>query len=161
MKEKTRIYLAAPLFTQAEWQWNYLLGRALEEFHIQVVLPQDAGENMLKGTVKYDPLALFEEHVRDLNEANVVVAILDQPDPDSGTSWECGYAYRAGIPIIGLRTDMRPAGDDEGMPVNLMLAKSCIAFVQVPKGVRDDLSWIANEIAAAIDRINTEQTDNT
>ena len=35
-----------------------------------------------------------------------VVANTDGPDPDSGTSWECGYAYRK-KPVILFPTDFR------------------------------------------------------
>ena len=31
---------------------------------------------------------------------------MDGPDPDSGTCWECGYAYRK-KPVILFRTDFR------------------------------------------------------
>ena len=43
---------------------------------------------------------------RGIDWADVVVANMDGPDPDSGTCWECGYAYRR-KPVILFRTDFR------------------------------------------------------
>jgi nucleoside 2-deoxyribosyltransferase len=53
---------------------------------------------------------------------------MDGPDPDSGTCWECGYAYRK-KPIVLYRTDFRQAGDAENTPFNLMLSQSADAVI--------------------------------
>lgn len=49
-----------------------------------------------------------------------MLALLDGPDVDSGTAAEVGYASTR-IPVVGLRTDIRPAGDNEGVTVNLQV----------------------------------------
>lgn len=49
MTGKTRIYFAAPLFTQAEWQWNSRLAEELRRLGMNVILPQADAEPMLKG----------------------------------------------------------------------------------------------------------------
>src|SRR6516164_2313015 len=52
------------------------------------------------------------------------------PDPDSGTCWECGYAYQK-KPVIVFRTDFR-AGDEPGKaPFNLMLSESASACLDL------------------------------
>jgi nucleoside 2-deoxyribosyltransferase len=51
-----------------------------------------------------------------------MVAVIEGADADSGTSWEMGYAYARGIPVISIRTDFRMAGHHEH--VNLMLEQS-------------------------------------
>jgi nucleoside 2-deoxyribosyltransferase len=53
-----------------------------------------------------------------LNSSDIVVAVLDGVDVDSGTAWEIGYAYAKGKPVIGLRTDFRTLSDGV---VNLMV----------------------------------------
>lgn len=40
-----------------------------------------------------------------LLQADVVLAVLDGPDVDSGTAAEIGFASAAGVPVVGLRTD--------------------------------------------------------
>jgi nucleoside 2-deoxyribosyltransferase len=52
---------------------------------------------------------------------------MDGPDPDSGTAWECGYAYAKDKPVVCYRTDFRITGDTEGAPYNLMLSESAAA----------------------------------
>jgi nucleoside 2-deoxyribosyltransferase len=50
-----------------------------------------------------------------------MLAVLDGPDVDSGTAAEIGYAAKAGLVIVGLRTDTRRTGDNEGVVVNLQV----------------------------------------
>src|SRR4051794_20621511 len=96
-----RVYFAGPLFTQAEWQWNQQLRAALVDRQFDIFLPQDRAGPMLTGQQPFDPNTLFLGNVAAIEQADVVLAVLDQPDPDSGTCWECGYAYHLGRPIFG------------------------------------------------------------
>jgi nucleoside 2-deoxyribosyltransferase len=64
-----------------------------------------------------------------LDNCDVVVAILDGPDADSGTRFEMGYARGRGKRVIGVRTDFR---GDEGHAVNLMLSNACSDLVTEP-----------------------------
>ena len=145
-----RVYFAAPLFTQAEWLWNLRLASELRGLGMSIHLPQDEADLMLKKKKPFDATSLFSENTNEIEKADVVLAVLDQPDPDSGTCWECGYAYKAGRPIVGLRTDFRPAGDDSERPVNLMLARSCHGFVAIPPDKVDDLVYVAEQVAMVI-----------
>ena len=48
--------------------------------------------------------------------ADMVVACMDGPDPDSGTAWECGYAHVEGKPS---NTDrLRPHLADRHCAIN-------------------------------------------
>ncbi|MDT7541924.1 MAG: hypothetical protein QOE33_1828 [Acidobacteriota bacterium] len=144
---KKRIYFAAPLFTQAEWMWNARLAEELRARGIEVLLPQETAAPMLNDPSKFDAQKLFETNIEEIDKAKVVLAIFDQADPDSGTCWECGYAFKAGYPVIGLRTDIRGGGDDDkSRGVNLMLSRSCRVFVLVPLGKREDLAWVAQQV---------------
>ena len=60
-----------------------------------------------------------------VNTCAAVLASLDGPQVDDGTAVEIGYAHRAGKMIVGLRTDLRIASDNEGAMVNLMI-ETCI-----------------------------------
>lgn len=59
-----------------------------------------------------------EERIR---ASDAAFAILDGVDVDSGTASEIGFAYALGKPVVGLRTDFRLAGDNEGAIVNLQV----------------------------------------
>ena len=56
-----------------------------------------------------------------IRDAAGMLAILDGDDVDSGTAAEIGYASALKCPIIGVRTDLRVAGDNEAALVNLQV----------------------------------------
>jgi len=122
----TKIYLAGPLFTLAEQTFNAALARFLEGEGFEVWLPQEhePRSNAAK--------AIFQMDVAALDWADMVVACMDGPDPDSGTAWECGYAYAKGKPVVCFRTDFRISGDTKGAPYNLMLSESAMSRLEVP-----------------------------
>jgi nucleoside 2-deoxyribosyltransferase len=122
----TKIYLAGPLFTLAEQRFNADLARFLESEGFEVWLPQ---EHEPRG---HTARAIFDMDVEALDSADMVVACLDGTDPDSGTAWECGYAYAKGKPIVCYRTDFRATGDSKSAPYNLMLGESATTRFEVP-----------------------------
>jgi len=122
----TKVYLAGPLFTLAEQHFNAALARFLEAEGFEVWVPQE-NEPRSKTAA-----AIFRMDVAALDWAEMVVACMDGPDPDSGTAWECGYAYAKGKPVICYRTDFRITGDTKGAPYNLMLSESATARIEMP-----------------------------
>ena len=142
-----KIYLSAPLFTQVERKWNRMLAAALEE-HIEgakVILPQDFTFSQSFNRAADFP-ELFKECLRTLEEADLVVAVLDGPDVDSGAAFEVGYAYARGIPIIGIRTDYRKS-QDRGL--NLMLSQSCTELLR-EMSFNEDLNQLVKDLAGKI-----------
>lgn len=83
--------------------------------------------------------------VNGLNQSDRVVAIMDGCDPDSGTCWECGYAYAKGKPIIVVRTDFRGVGEAGLCPYNIMPWQSATRQLQL-SCLQYDLPSIANAI---------------
>jgi len=120
-----KIYLAAPLFTSAERGWNKQLEQLLIQGGHEVFLPQD--KEFSVRTAK----AISETDRGGLDWADAVVAVMDGPDPDSGTSWECGYAYGK-KPVLLLRTDFRSSGDKRIGPCNAMLLGSADLYLELP-----------------------------
>ncbi|MDI6899767.1 MAG: nucleoside 2-deoxyribosyltransferase [Methanolinea sp.] len=116
-----RIYLAAPLFSAAERRYNAHLRDILTAHFFSVFLPQEAGDDSSHRDEESQK-AIFSRCCREIAESDIVVAVIDGADADSGTSWEMGYAYARGIPVVALRTDFRRAGMHEH--VNLMLEQS-------------------------------------
>jgi nucleoside 2-deoxyribosyltransferase/predicted secreted protein len=116
-----RVYLAAPLFSEAERFFNTSVARLLRDNLFDVHLPQEAGDNSdTRDNRKQENI--FFSNKTALEESDVVVAIIDGADADSGTAWEMGYASAEGKPVIALRTDFRRIGNHEH--VNLMLEQS-------------------------------------
>ena len=119
-----RIYLAGPLFTAAERAFNARLRDLLLAAGFEVWLPQDREPR------KKSAAAIFSMDVEGIEWSDVIVANMDGADPDSGTCWECGYAYRK-KKIIVFRTDFRSAGEGE-TPFNLMLSESADHVLKLP-----------------------------
>jgi nucleoside 2-deoxyribosyltransferase len=113
-----KVYFAGPLFTTAERDWNVRMAACLRGCGLEVFLPQ---ESVAAGATARD---VFLACVRDIDQCDVVLAVMDGPDPDSGTSWECGYAYAKGKPVLTVRTDLRKSMDIGMAPFNLMLSES-------------------------------------
>jgi nucleoside 2-deoxyribosyltransferase len=62
-----------------------------------------------------------EKNVDLIHEADMVFAVLDGTDVDSGTAAEIGYAFAKGLPILGYRGDFRLSADNDGSIVNLQV----------------------------------------
>jgi nucleoside 2-deoxyribosyltransferase/predicted secreted protein len=116
-----RVYLAAPLFSAAERNYNRHLAERLQANLFEVYLPQDTGDDSYTRDGAAHQV-IFERNRAALEAADIMVAVIDGADADSGTAWEIGYAYARGIPVISIRTDFRMAGHHEH--VNLMLEQS-------------------------------------
>jgi nucleoside 2-deoxyribosyltransferase len=138
-----KIYFAGPLFTQAERLWNRQMAAHLRELDptLEILLPQDeALAAMENGVLNFQ--RLFRGCVEGITRSDVVVANLDGADSDSGTSFECGYAFALGKPVLGLRTDLR-ASEDRGL--NAMLSQSSADLIYAPS-----INESSSELAAAI-----------
>lgn len=119
------LYYAGPLFTDAERGWNAANAATLRTRlpHWRVLVPQEfcaAFDLDPSGRPRYDLIA--RACLEHLAQADVVLAVLDGPDADSGTCFEAGWAVARGIPVIGLRTDWRPSEDGAA---NCMLTRTC------------------------------------
>jgi len=137
-----KIYLAGPLFSTAERDFNARLARLLREKQHEVWLPQESEQASMT------PKQIFEEDVRGIDWAQAVVANMDGADPDSGTCWECGYAYKKKY-IVLFRTDFRvgyelrdahAAGEADNAPYNLMLTESADVRLDLPSRGLDEVS---------------------
>ena len=68
----------------------------------------------------------LNHRIGDLNRGaiegvDVVVAVLDGSDVDSGTASEVGFAFARGKTIYGYRGDIRLTGENEATLVNLQV----------------------------------------
>ena len=95
-----KVYFAGPLFTTPERAWNAEVTAALRAAGHEVFLPQEQEPGK-------DAQGIFATDVGGIDSAEGLVAIMDGPDPDAGTSWEVGYAYGTNKPVVLVRTDLR------------------------------------------------------
>ncbi len=127
MSKKKLIYLAGPLFTHAELEYNCKLKDMLLKKGFSVFLPQENAEDSAFERERQNQESIFKKCVEGVDVSDIVVAVLDGVDVDSGTAWEIGYAYAKGKPVIGLRTDFRSLSD--GI-VNLMVEMAIVALAR-------------------------------
>jgi nucleoside 2-deoxyribosyltransferase len=147
MQKQLTIYFAGPLFTQAERIWNSKLAKQLASImpHVKIILPQTQAINYMRPE-GVDFQGLVHECIRGLDSADLIIAVLDGSDADSGTCWECGYAYAKGKRVIGVKTDLR-GSEDEGL--NAMLRRTCEKVIYYP-AIKEDIYSLAKEITSVI-----------
>lgn len=111
-----RLYLAGPLFCQAEREFNEKLASKLRDEGHEVFLPQE----FVPDDGVYDETFLLNAYAKDISEidaAEAFVIILDGRVPDEGACLELGYALAKGKVLHGLKTDVRVSehGGDNAM----------------------------------------------
>jgi nucleoside 2-deoxyribosyltransferase len=136
-----KIYLAGPFgFSEAGRAFHdgaivrevVRLGHApLDPWAMHVTEPELAAEIKAAAAMPYG--AAKREAWRRLNmrigakngalidACDLVFAVLDGVDVDSGTAAEIGYAFARAKPILGYRGDFRMSADNEGAIVNLQV----------------------------------------
>jgi len=118
-----RLYFAGPLFTTAERVWNAEVTAALRAAGHEVFLPQEQEPGK-------DAAGIFANDVGGIDWADGLVAIMDGPDPDSGTCWEVGYAFGKKKWIVLVRTDIRATGS--AGDYNAMLTEAATIRIDLP-----------------------------
>ena len=135
MAERPGVYLAGPSgFTEPGRRWHVdVLRPAVEAAGFRALDPWEAGASIFApvfdlpaGRDRDAALAQANRDVAQRNtelirDAAAVLAVLDGADVDSGTAAEIGYAAARDIPVVGLRTDLRAAGDNAATTVNLQV----------------------------------------
>lgn len=60
-------------------------------------------------------------NVEAIRKSNLIIAVLDGVDVDSGTASEIGYGAALDKPVIGYRGDFRLSTDNDGAMINLQV----------------------------------------
>ena len=121
--EGKRVYFAAPLFSQAERDYNLKVVTVLESHEYSVFLPQRDGflASELAGLTEEEKTKkIFEKDREELLHADICFALLDGRTPDEGVCVELGIAYARGKRCYGFKTDARSVELD--MDLNPMIS---------------------------------------
>lgn len=111
-EEPLNIYFASPLFSDMERKFNKEVVEELRSvLNTNIYLPQE-NASINDKSLFADSKAIANADNEKLEEADVLVAVLDGIVIDTGVATEIGYAYGLGKPIIGLYTDSRQFGTD-------------------------------------------------
>jgi nucleoside 2-deoxyribosyltransferase len=123
------IYVAGPLFSQAEREYLEKMVNLLAKYtHLDPTtnffLPHRDGGELGKGPTRQ---YIFNLDMQKIASADVIIALLDGQDSDSGTCIELGYSYALNKKIFGILTDFRSycTNDLEPHKPNLMVWGVC------------------------------------
>lgn len=130
-----KIYLAGPLgFSEAGRLFQAAIVREVQRLGHEALDPWvltdeskiDAVKRMPYGPARRDAWQKLNVEIGGNNRAaidrcDLVFAVLDGVDVDSGTAAEIGYAFAKGKPVLGYRGDFRLSADNEGSAVNLQV----------------------------------------
>lgn len=96
------------------WEQKQFAARIGEAFQLENFQQRTAAFRGIASEIG----ACNEEGIRG---ADIVFAVLDCAEVDSGTSSEIGFGAALGKKCYGLRTDLRDTGDFVGVPINLQV----------------------------------------
>ena len=110
-RDKLCLYIAGPLFSEAEREYNIQLKRVLAPY-FDVYLPQEDGGllvEMVKNGMLPEVAArkVFKSDIDALERCSVLLIILDGRTIDEGAAVELGYAYAKGKVCFGFKTGPR------------------------------------------------------
>jgi nucleoside 2-deoxyribosyltransferase len=115
-----KIYFAGPLFSEAERDWIRSTISKIESLaaqrgaKIEIIFPYDLiTQAAIESLGEHAKVEIFSRCKSHLDDADLMIALLDGSQVDDGTAWEIGYFYARKSPeqkIIGIRTDFRRAG---------------------------------------------------
>lgn len=111
--KKIKVYLANGLFSMADREFNKKITEELRNIfpEVEFYLPQEnLGINDKTKVVTSQDIARGD--VKELRESDIVIAVLDGVEVDSGVATECGIAYALDKPVLGLITDIRFNNDN-------------------------------------------------
>ena len=146
-----RIYVAGPLFSQAERDWLDVLAARLRREGLDPFVPHEHFDALTELT----PDEVYRVDGEGLRASNALLAWLDGPMVDDGTAAEIGAfaeLVATGDPqyrgIVGLVTDLRlerRRGNAPGDGMNL--------FVDRRDPLRGRVCWSVEEAVAALHRL--------
>lgn len=104
-------YIASPLFTPLEREWNERIRAHISEY-LDVYLPQEDGELLFDLVKSGVPVAeakqnIFATDIMAIKHCDLLIIVLDGRTIDEGACFELGYAFALGKRCIALKTDVR------------------------------------------------------
>ncbi len=115
MTRQPRVYYAASLFNEAEREFNRQVVAMIHDLGYSTWFPQeDVGlltDLMDELNMTLDEVRdhIFGLNIKEVQEADLIVFVLDGRVPDEGACIEAGIGWAMKKPIIALKTDIRDA----------------------------------------------------
>ena len=135
-KKQLKVYLASPLgFSRENDHYRNKIKERLRQLDCTVFDPweQEEVSKRIEAAMSIPDSAERAEAIIEaarftggvnaegIRTSDVVLAVLDGAEPDSGTVSEVGFGAGIGKRCYGLRTDFRDSGDLPGLALNLQV----------------------------------------
>lgn len=138
-----KVYIAGPLFNEAELEYNRKIKNSLAEAAFEVFLPQEDVGLISEYLKKFETFTLakkeiFKKDYQGVKNCEVFLFVLDGRVPDEGACVELGIAYQLGKRCIGLQTDIRRFSEQGN---NLMVD---VALEKTFGNIREVIHYIKN-----------------
>ena len=109
-----KIYIASPLFSEMEKDYiNKVTDKILDRLDLNLYIPH------LNNDYDFNDLEIYQNNIKNLNDCDIMIAILDGKDTDSGTAFEIGYFEAQNKQVFGLLTDERSYNDQNELAAKL------------------------------------------
>lgn len=95
-----RIYLESPFFNDKELDYYKKVLNILEKKNLTVYAPLKNEISRENKTKEQWAKLTFSKDVEEINKADAIVMLFYGLYSDSGTSWECGYAFATNKPVV-------------------------------------------------------------
>lgn len=129
--ENKCIYIAGPLFSQAEIEFNEKLNNFLLINGFSTFLPQKDGYELSELVKNSEPqeasTLIFNFDLEEIKKSDILVLIMDGRVPDEGACVEVGIAYALGKECYGLKTDSRSFINSQDNPMIIGVLKGRVA----------------------------------
>lgn len=128
---KPKVYLAAPFFNDKEIAFVSTVEHILRSKGLEVWSPRENqldDKGLVHGTAEWSK-AIFDNDIKNLEAADIVVAIMHGNYSDAGTAMEVGFAFNAMIPVVAVHV-----GEDS----NLMIHEAAHANLKLEELVSYD-----------------------
>ena len=110
------IYIASPLFSEMEKNYIdeviYKIGKKLHLNTECFYVPHQNNKEIYESNI-------YNKNIEYLNHCDIMIAILDGNDVDSGTAFEIGYFEVQNKIVLGLLTDTRSYDEDDKFNLKL------------------------------------------
>lgn len=120
------IYIASPFFNDEELEYLCEAEQVLSNKGLDVYSPMRHEDRDVEKTTVWS-YKTFTKDVEAIKRADALVMLYHGNYSDSGTAWECGFAYAYDKPVIVVHL---------GGPSNLMVHEGCYANVNGIEGLR-------------------------
>lgn len=127
-----KVYIAGPLFSHAELEFNEKIDTYLRNLGFETFLPQRDGyllaDLMAQYSSKQEAIdIIFYKDTEEIKRCDLFVFILDGRVPDEGACVEVGLAYAYDKECIGFKSDSRSLMGDMDNPLLVGVLKGRIA----------------------------------